>query len=197
VQWSDEGITASFKFIQKLWALHLNIIEEIQLNHVHSEKINLEKITNLFINNVSNNLRSFSYNKIVANFHELYSNLVKEIKNKHDKEGLIDNYAKILITMMPIIPHFANECLEMIGKNISLEWPNVNKELLIENNINFVIQINGKKRGIVDIQKGMSEIEVFNLIQKNDSLRKYIYQKNITKKIFIPNRLINIIVKEK
>jgi len=197
VQWSDEGITASFKFIQKLWALHLNIIEEIQLNHVHSKKINLEKITNLFINNVSNNLRSFSYNKIVANFHELYSNLVKEIKNKHDKEGLIDNYAKILITMMPIIPHFANECLEMIGKNISLEWPNVNKELLIENNINFVIQINGKKRGIVNIQKGMSEIEVFNLIQKNDSLRKYIYQKNITKKIFIPNRLINIIVKEK
>ena len=196
VQWSDEGITASFKFIQKLWALHLNIIEEIQLNHVHSEKINLEKITNLFINNVSNNLRSFSYNKIVANFHELYSNLVKEIKNKHDKEGLIDNYAKILITMMPIIPHFANECLEMIGKNISLEWPNVNKELLIENNINFVIQINGKKRGIIETRKGISEMEVFNLIQKNDNLIKYIYQKNITKKIFIPNKLINIIVKE-
>jgi len=197
VQWSDEGITASFKFIQKLWALHLNIIEEIQLNHVHSEKINLEKITNLFINNVSNNLRSFSYNKIVANFHELYSNLVKEIKNKHDKEGLIDNYAKILITMMPIIPHFANECLMMIGKDISLEWPDVNKELLIENNVNFVIQINGKKRGIVETRKGISEMEVFNLIQKNDNLIKYIYQKNITKKIFIPNRLINIIVKEK
>ena len=196
VQWSDEGITASFKFIQKLWALHLNIIEEIQLNHVHSEKINLEKITNLFINNVSNNLRSFSYNKIVANFHELYSNLVKEIKNKHDKEGLIDNYAKILITMMPIIPHFANECLEMIGKNISLEWPDVNKELLIENNVNFVIQINGKKRGIIETRKGISEMEVFNLIQKNDNLIKYIYQKNITKKIFIPNKLINIIVKE-
>ena len=196
VQWSDEGITASFKFIQKLWALHLNIIEEIQLNHVHSEKINLEKITNLFVNNVTNNLRSFSYNKIVANFHELYSSLVKEIKNKHDKQGLIDNYSKILITMMPIIPHFANECLMMIGKDISLEWPDVNKELLIENNVNFVIQINGKKRGIVETRKGISEMEVFNLIQKNDNLIKYIYQKKITKKIFIPNKLINIIVKE-
>jgi len=196
VQWSDEGITASFKFIQKLWALHLNIIEEIQLNHVHSKKINLEKITNLFVNNVTNNLRSFSYNKIVANFHELYSSLVKEIKNKHDKQGLIDNYSKILITMMPIIPHFANECLMMIGKDISLEWPDVNKELLIENNVNFVIQINGKKRGIIETRKGISEMEVFNLIQKNDNLIKYIYQKNITKKIFIPNKLINIIVKE-
>jgi len=84
----------------------------------------------------------------------------------------------------------------MIGKDISLEWPDVNKELLIENNVNFVIQINGKKRGIIETRKGISEMEVFNLIQKNDNLIKYIYQKNITKKIFIPNKLINIIVKE-
>jgi len=196
VQWSDEGITASFKFIQKLWALHLNIIEEIQLNHAHSEKINLEKITNLFVNNVSNNLKNFSYNKIVANFHELYSSLIKEINNKHDKKGLVDNYSKILITMMPIIPHFANECLEVLGENIPLKWPKIDKELLIENNVNFVIQINGKKRGILEVQKNISEIEIFDLIQKNENLKKYVYLKSIIKKIFIPNKLINIIVKE-
>ena len=196
VQWSDEGITASFKFIQKLWTLHLNIIQEIKLNHNHSEKINLEKITNIFIDNVSNNLKSFSYNKIVANFHELYADLSKEIQNKYDKKSLIDNYSKILITMMPIIPHFANECLEKVSSNISLEWPKINKELLIESNINFVIQINGRKRGILEVQKDINEIEVLNLIQKNENLKKYIDKKDIKKKIFIPNKLINIIVQD-
>jgi leucyl-tRNA synthetase len=72
VQWSDEGIEASYKFIQKLWGLHNKIIKEIQLDRSENLNNDLTKTTNEFIYSVEKNLDNFRYNKIVANFHEIY-----------------------------------------------------------------------------------------------------------------------------
>ena len=194
VQWSDEGISASFKFIQKLWNLNLQILEKIRQNHSTNFGNNLEKITNLFIDSVTKNLSNFSYNKIVANFHELYSSLVKELQNQYSKTSLIDNYIKILITMSPVIPHFAYECLSMLQENTKHEWPIIKKELLVENTVNFVVQINGKKRGIINSKRNIAEEQLFQIILDEPTLKKYIENKKIKKRIFIPNRLINIII---
>ena len=194
VQWSDEGIAASFKFIQKLWNLHFNLLDQIKLNHSSNSSNNLEKITNFFIDNVTKNLTNFSYNKIVANFHELHSALIKELKNKYTKISLLENYSKILITMTPIIPHFANECLEMLNNKDDYKWPISIKELLIENSANYVIQINGKKRAVLTSNRDTSEMDLLELIKDNPLTKKYIENRVIKKSIFIPNRLINIIL---
>ena len=69
-------------------------------------------VTNKFLKNITNNLENFSYNKIIANLHEIYSFLIKKLK-KIIKKHLLENYKKILIAIMPIIPHFANECLKI------------------------------------------------------------------------------------
>ena len=96
--------------------------------------------------------------------------------------------------MMPVIPHFANECFSNIDKNKNLSWPEINEYLLIEENTNYVIQINGKKRAIIKGKKDLSEEELSNQISNNLELDKYIKNKKIKKKIFIPNKLINIII---
>ena len=194
VQWSEEGIAASFKFIQKLWNLHFNLLNQIKLNHSSNSSNNLEKITNIFIDSVTKNLTNFSYNKIVANFHELHSALFKELKNKYTKSSLLENYSKILITMSPIIPHFANECLEILGNKDNSKWPISIKELLVENSVNYVIQINGKKRAVINSIRDTSEKDLFELIKNNSATKKYIENKVIKKRIFIPNKLINIIL---
>ena len=80
VQWSEEGIAASHKFVQKLWTLHLKIMEEVKKNNPKDEIEEFTKFTNKFIKKISHNLESFSYNIIVANLHEMHSFLVKEIK---------------------------------------------------------------------------------------------------------------------
>ena len=85
VQWSDEGIKSSYKFIQKLWVLNQKIIEEINKNHPHNSSSDLEKITNKFIKEITHNIENFSYNKIIANLHEIYSALNKIILNKIEK----------------------------------------------------------------------------------------------------------------
>ena len=194
VQWSEEGISASFKFIQKLWNLNLLILKEIKLNHPTNFGNELEKITNLFVDNVTNNLTNFSYNKIVANFHELYSSLIKELNHQYTKSSLIENYSKILIAMSPVIPHFTSECLFILKKDNKYEWPIIKKELLVENCINFVVQINGKKRGVINSKRDITEKDLFHIIEEEPSIKKYIENKEIKKRIFIPNRLINIII---
>jgi len=193
VQWSDEGMKSSFKFIQKIWILNQKITDEIKLDHPKNSNKELEKITNQLILNVTNNIENFSYNKIIANFHETYTLLNKIIKNKIDKKTLIENYTKILIVMSPIIPHFSNECLELLNENKNYLWPGINKEILIEQKNKFVIQVNGKTRGILEMDKNTSEDNLLTSIKKDKKLKSYIDGKIIKKKIFIPNKLINII----
>lgn len=126
--------------------------------------------------------------------HEMYSFFNKEIKKEYSKTTLINNYKKILVTLIPIIPHFSNEALEKINQNEQIFWPTYDESLLIEKVIPFVIQINGKKRGIFEIKTNSSEKEILNKINQDDKLKKYLNEKEIKKKIFVPNRLINIII---
>jgi len=193
IQWSEEGIISSFKFVQKLWNLNEKVTEQMQKNHKDDNDIELEKYTNKFLKNVTDNLENFSYNKIIANLHEIYSFLNKQIDKPYTKKTILQNYQKILIAMTPIIPHFANECLELLGvKNFS--WSEYDKSLLKEDIINIVIQINGKKRGLIKTEPNLSEEKLFEIIKNDETLIKYINQKDIKRKIYIQDKLMNIII---
>jgi len=194
IQWSDEGIKSSYKFIQKLWNLNKKINEEINKNHQSNFSQNLEKFTNRFIDKISTSLNNFSYNIIIANLHEMCNYLTKEIENPYSKQHLIENYEKILIVMMPVIPHFSSECLETLSNSKFYKWPEINKKFLIDEEVIIVVQINGKKRGLLKAKKDTPQEKMFELLKKDFSLIKYIQSKEIKKIIFIPNRLINIIV---
>jgi len=193
VQWSDEGINSSFKFIQKLWTLNQKIIQEIEANHPSNPSNDLEKITNKFVKEITNNIESFSYNKIIANFHEIYSALNKIILNKFEKKKLVENYKKILIAINPVIPHFSNECMEMIDFEKNILWPKINEKFLLEDDVKFIVQFNGKTRKIIISEKNTTESLLLTKIKEDNKLNEYLKNKDIQKKIFIPNKLINII----
>ena len=129
VQWSEEGIVSSFKFIQKLWKLNEKIVDEINKNHNADYDDEIIKYTNKYLKKVHDNLESFSYNKIIANLYEMYSFLNKQIEKTYTKNTLFENYEKILIAMTPILPHFANECLSII-KAKNFKWPEYDVSML-------------------------------------------------------------------
>jgi len=194
VQWSDQGMLASFKFVQKLWTLNTKILDKIKNNE---EKIdngdNLTKFTNQLVHKITQSLEKFHYNVIIANFYEMYNFLIKEIDKPIKKEVLIENYKKILILMNPFIPHFSNECLNIINED-QINWPAVAEEDLIEEKVNFVVQINGKKRAILNIKRDMIENDIIGIIKINVETEKFFKEQKIKKSIFVPNRLINIII---
>ena len=192
VQWSEEGIVSSYKFIQKLWNLNLKILEEIKKDHQQDSGNEIKKITNKYLKNVKTNLEGFSYNKIIANLHEIYSFLIKEIEKGYTAKTLVDNYKKILTTMSPIIPHFANECLEILNIN-QTEWPEHDETIFNEELINIVIQIKGKKRGLIKCKPNITEDELLEKINKDENLMKYLLDQKIKRKIYIKDKLLNII----
>jgi len=195
VQWSEQGMIASYKFIQKLWALHERIVKIIKKN-IKGDKEEINKYTNQLINKVNGNLERFNYNVIIANIYEAYNFLNKKIDEKIDSNELKDNYKKILTIMSPIIPHFTSECLKDLNLETFQKWPGVDKKFLEEDKINFVIQINGKKRAILNTQKNISEEKLLKEIKNTKSLEKLLKNKKIIKSFFVKNKLINILINE-
>ena len=194
VLWSDQGMVASFKFVQKLWVLNSKILEKIKINNeINENNEKLTKFTNQLVYKVTQNLERFHYNVIIANFYEMYNFFIKEIEKQIKKKFLIENYKKILILMSPFIPHFANECLGNIEQK-NVKWPIASEDLLIDDKINFVIQINGKKRGLVIGDRNISQDKLMEKIKSDNNLNKYLENKEIKKEIFIKNKLMNIII---
>ena len=109
------------------------------------------------------------------------------------KKKLIENYKKILIAINPIIPHFSNECLEIMNIKEEISWPEIDESFLIEDNIKYIVQFNGKARKIIETEKNISEESLIIKIKEDSKLNNFLNNKNIQKKIFIPNKLINII----
>ena len=179
-----------FEFLVRTRSIIINLMIEvhsISLSHL-ARLLNMDHTTIIHHRKMKAlSSRFWSEDKTI---HEEF----KELKNQYTKSSLLENYSKILITMSPIIPHFANECLEILGNKDNSKWPISIKELLVENSVNYVIQINGKKRAVINSIRDTSEKDLFELIKNNSATKKYIENKVIKKRIFIPNKLINIIL---
>ena len=197
VQWSEQGMLASYKFLQKLWVLHNKIKNKIKDNDGKIEESkSLEKFTNQIIKKITTNLENFNYNVIIANIYEIYNFFNKEIERKIENKSLKECYIKILILFTPAIPHFASECLLELGYTDQLKWPNVDTNLIDENNIDYVVQINGKKRLILNESRDLDQDQLMDRIKLNTVSEKYLKNKKIYKIIFVKNRLINLLVNE-
>ncbi len=196
VQWSEQGMVSSYKFIQKLWLLHNEIKQKISEEDKLQKNSELEKFTNQIIAKITYNLDKFNYNVIIANMYETYNFLVNFIKKEKNIKNLDFNYKKILICFSPVIPHFANECLENLKLNKEVRWPIFDKNILETDEVKYVIQINGKKRSIITAKKDILENDLFEILKKDKFIEKYINKKEIKKLIFIQNRLMNILTNE-
>ena len=94
----------------------------------------------------------------------------------------------------PVIPHFTSECLSEIKVIQEIKWPEYDKSMLKEEIVNIVIQINGRKRGLIQSKPDITEEKLFEIIKNDEKIMKYLDQKNIKKKIYIKDKLLNIII---
>jgi len=194
VQWSTEGVSASFKFIQKLWKLNYEILNK-KKSDSKSEDILLKKTVNKTIYNVTKNLDNFQYNVVVANIHEIYNLFVRHIaNNKTSNEILKSEWEKITMLLVPLVPHLAYECIEKINKD--LYWPKFDSKLLQDENCTIVVQVNGRKRGILQMPMNSEEKSIINKSKEIDNVLKHIENTDIIKCIYIKNKLLNFITKK-
>ena len=195
IQWSEQGMVASYKFINKFWFLHKKILQKIELNKKGSDLEDLNIFTNKLIQKITFNLEKFNYNVIVANIYETYNYLIKEIEKDYKITVLKENYLKILTLMMPVLPHMISEAFKDLNHNEKLQWPKTEAKYLEEKYVNIVVQVNGKKKSLIKIEKDLGDKEVINIIKKDERITNILSDKNLLKHIIVKNRLVNFIVK--
>ena len=199
IQWSDSGIQGAFKYIQKIW----RICEKIKIYKKEKEETDNSFLikTNILIKEITECIEKFHINVAVAKLYIFLNNLNEEIDKKTlNEENIINAYKKYLIIISAFIPYIANECWEKITKENNLssqEWPKIEDTLIKKDHFDVVIQINGKKRAIINATNNESEENIFSKSLAIKNIKVILEEKTIIKKIFIKNKLLNIVTNDK
>ena len=105
--------------------------------------------------------------------YEAYNYLNQKNNINVGSKNLFENYSKVLTIFSPIIPHYCSECMDDLKIKTDNKWPEVNYKLLEKQEVNIVIQINSKKRGIIVAKKDIEEEDVLKLVYKDEEIKKF------------------------
>jgi leucyl-tRNA synthetase len=198
IQWSDSGIQGAFKYIQKIWRLSEKI--KIYKKEKEENDNNFLIKTNILVKEITECIEKFHINVAIAKLYIFLNNLNEEIDKKTlNQEDIINAYKKYLIIISAFIPYIANECWEKITKENNLSsqvWPKIEDTLIKKDYFDVVIQINGKKRAIINAINNENEENVFSKSLAIKNIKVILEEKTIIKKIFIKNKLLNIVTND-
>ena len=194
VQWSDTGISASFRFIQKFWTLNDKILKNKNKFSTFDE--NLEKFNNQIIEKIEKDLERFGFNVVIASIYKIYTFYIKQTNKEDWGVNFYKNYINLLKVINPVMPHFSSECLEKLEQKVDkINWPKIDEKYLKEEIFNIVTQINGKKRKVFSMNKTLDQETLEENIRNDPQMKKYLDKKQIIKTIYVENKLINFIIK--
>jgi len=183
--WSTDGIKGVRRFLDKVFALTPN---PSPTSNVAGEGSRLLHKT---IKKVREDIESMKFNTAVS--------AMMIFVNEAQKEGISkDDFEKFLIILAPFAPHMAEELFESLGNKESIflqPWPEYDKELIKDKNINLAIQVNGKLRDTMEAPADISEDEAKEKGLASEKIKKWIKDKKIAKIIFVKGKLINIVIK--
>ncbi len=193
VQWSDTGVASANKFLQKIYNLNyqINSRKEPKIEKLEEEKFTLK--INLLIFKIDNAIDNFRFNVAIAHFYEIYNFFKENMNNKISNKILSESITNIMKLLIPFTPHLAYECLDLLKCKTFNTWPEVNKDNVFEE-VNLAVQINGKTRDIISVEKDLSENNISKIINKNSKAKKFIENKKVIKTIFVKNKVINYII---
>ena len=186
IAWSADGVKGVYRFLQKVWKLVL----ESDSAQKSSPKIisALHKLNK----KIDEDLESTKFNTIIAAFME-FINFCQE----HRKELGKDVIEKALILLSPFVPHITEELWQILGHKDSIsreKWPEYDSELIKDETVDLIIQINGKMRDKIEIISDISEEEAKVVALSQEKIKNWVLDKEIKKVIFVPGKLINIVI---
>lgn len=181
--WSMDSIAGVRRFLERVYALHTKIGKDAD------EEITLE--LHKVIEKVSKDLPE-------AKFHTSLAALMG-LLNILEKKDVVDTdvYKTFILLLAPFAPHVTQEIWEKIGNEgfvHSEAWPVADAEILKNATTKLAVQINGKGRGVLEVAQDISEEDALELVKNDAKISAHLQGKTITKVIFVPNRVINILI---
>ncbi len=197
LEWSDSAIEGGYKFLKRFWKLSYLIHQSYVVDKDENNKI-LIKLNNTIEKVETDIFQRQSYNTAIAAIMEFFNSLSKCIDEKsistNSAKNCISTVAKLLY---PITPHICYAILSEIDPNEADNppWPNKVEGIDADQEFQIIIQINGKLRSRVDIKSGLTKEDVMKIAKEDHKAREYLTKGEILKTIYIPNKLINFVIK--
>ena len=189
VQWSNHGVNAAYKFLQKVYNLTNLIINREETND-NSNK-NFEIKFNNYILKITELINNFQLNVVVANIYSIYSLFNSACSEDVSNMCLKKNLSKLMKVLIPFTPHLAYECLEQLEAKDINTWPKIDNKFKINEKIKIAIQINGKTRQVIEVEKDLDEKDAIIESKKSKKIHDQLINNEIKKTIFIKNKIIN------
>lgn len=194
--WSIEGLGGTFRFIQRVWTLVMEFNEAKAEGGSESEE--LKRIINLAIKKVTNDLENLSFNTAIASLMETVNGLYKlKAEDKFASSDWPWAIEKLLQLLAPFAPHVSEELWQETSHQGSIhksDWPKYDEKYLKSDQVTIVVQVNGKLRASLKLNKGLSEDEVVNQVKDNDKVISNLAGKDIKKTIYVKDKLVNFVI---
>ena len=207
VIWSDERVQGASRFVQRLWRL-VNESAEIAKNapanrpaSFGADALALRKAAHGALDKVSSGIERLHFNVCLAHIRE-FANSLAEILGEDDKPAAdtawaVREAATILVQLFaPMMPHLAEECWQVLGQSgliSEANWPQIERDLLVEDTVTLVVQVNGKKRGDVTVPRGAENPEIEAAVLTLDAVKLALGGKAVRKVIVVPMRIVNVV----
>jgi leucyl-tRNA synthetase len=198
ISWNTKGLVGTKKFLEKVLNLAAFWEKAGDVGFENDKKI--RSLLHKTIKKVSEDIEAFRLNTAVSCLMILVNEITDFLnKNKNQKLPFaVQEFSLLLQILAPFAPHLAEELWERIGNQESIfksSWPEFDSELIKDEKVNLVIQDNGKLRATLEVAADISEIAAMETAQNNENVAKWLEGKEIVKKIFVPGKLLNIVVK--
>ena len=197
IAWDMDGIRGMKRFLDRIYKQIQNVKIKNQNDKSKFKNEKLERLLHQTIKKVTEDIKNFRFNTAISALMILFNEMEKQIKE--NKELGIKNYEEFLKLLAPFAPHLTEELYQSFKsskfKSIHLEfWPKYDLKLIIEEQFELVIQINGKVRDKISAEIGISQKEAENFALNQEKIKNAVAGVKIRKIIFVPNKLINIVI---
>ncbi|MDO8557194.1 MAG: class I tRNA ligase family protein [Candidatus Jorgensenbacteria bacterium] len=183
----DQGILGITRFLDRVWKMGMEVSEGKEIEKTNSET---ETLIHQTIKKVTGDIDGLQYNTAISALMVFLSGLEKDGANR-------ENFEILLKLLASFAPHITEELWYELGNKTSIHtsaWPKFDAALALGDTIDFVIQVNGKHRGTINIRRGIGQDEAEKLARETEKVKTALAGKNVHKVVFVPDRLINFVV---
>ena len=204
LDWTTAGIEGAWRYVNKLWRMvsdpDVTLVKPSgpMPNNISKVAENVRRAIDQTTAAIGRDLDDFHFNKAVARIREL-TNLLEGLDNEDEGAGWVYRYGMETVTRLiaPMLPHLAEEMWCQLGHTelvVNAPWPDFDPAVLEEDTVTIVVQVDGKLRGTIDVERNLPQENIEPIALKLHAVEKLLDGRNPRKVIFVTNKIVNFVV---
>lgn len=212
LEWNENGLAGSFRFLNRVWKLVINNKDNFENGEINLEAVSkkdkavvrklhqtIKKVTESIEDNFHFNTSIAATMELLNELQDFHTNVLEAGEATSESRKVFTEALKnMIILLSPFAPHTTDELWELMGEEgylFDAEWPEHVEELTISDEVQIAVQVNGKVRATLEVDRGTSKEELEKMALEQENVLKHTEGKNIVKVIVIPGKIVNIVVK--